>query len=315
MVDNPTVKPAVRTEELRAAFGPGLRFDYPLAPLTSYKTGGPARYFISAGSADDIVHAVAAARRLGIPYFLIGGGSNLLVSDNGFDGLIIKVDVRGIHLIGRDEIDCGAGEELMALVKFAADHALTGLEFAAGIWGSVGGALYGNAGAFGGEIGSIVKTLTLVDVAGKVKDVGPEYCRFAYRDSFLKKTREVVARARFSLQSGDQAAIRARVNEILQLRDGKHPNTGMSAGCFFKNIPDPSQPFGKLPAGKLLEEAGAKQLHVGKAKVFEKHANIIVNTGGATSREIRELADMMKQRVRDRFHIELEEEVIQVGSI
>lgn len=314
MVDNPAVSPVIPAAEMTSAFGPALKFDYPLAPLTSYKTGGAAKYFIATGSTDEVGHAVTSARRLNMPYFLIGGGSNLLVSDSGFDGLIIKVDVRGIWLAGPGVIDCGAGEDLMALVKFASDNGLTGLEFAAGIWGSVGGALYGNAGAFGGEIGSVVKDVTLVDAEGAVRTVGPEYCRFAYRDSYLKKTHEVVSRATFQLQPGDPDVIQARVNEILQLRDGKHPNTGMSAGCFFKNIPDPSQPFGKLPAGKLLEEAGAKQLQVGRAKVFEKHANIIVNTGGATSREIRALADLMKERVKEKFQIELEEEVIQVGE-
>lgn len=313
MVDNPAVSPDVPPSELTAAFGPNLKCNFPLAPLTSYKTGGAAKYFLAAGSAEEIVRAVGSARRLSLPYFLIGGGSNLLVSDDGFDGLIIKMDVRGLRLLDEVTIESGAGEDLMALVKFATDSALTGMEFAAGIWGSVGGALYGNAGAFGGEIGSVVREITLVSGDGSVRTVGPEYCQFAYRDSYLKRTHEVVTKATFRLQPGDPAVIKSRVEEILHLRDEKHPNTGMSAGCFFKNIPDPSQPFGKLAAGKLLEEAGAKQLQVGKAKVFEKHANIIVNTGGATSKDIRALADMMKKKVKEKFQIELEEEVIQVG--
>lgn len=313
MIDKTTVSADIPQATLRAAFGGTLEFGRPLAPFTSYKTGGPARYFVAVNSADEIATVVAKAKKLSLPYFLIGGGSNLLVSDEGFDGLIVKVDVRGLAVVDDTSIESGAGENLMALVAFATANSLTGLEFAAGIWGSVGGAVYGNAGAFGGEIGSVTTAVTLVDNSGQVKEVGPDYCRFGYRDSYLKVTHEIVARVRLQLQKGDHAAIKKRVEEILALRDSKHPNTGKSAGCFFKNIPDPSQPHGKLPAGKLLEESGAKELQVGGARVFDKHANIIVNTGNATSSDIRILADKMKQLVFEKFKIELQEEVQQVG--
>lgn len=314
MIDKTTVSAEIPRPILRAAFGDALEFDRPLAPFTSYKTGGPARYFLSVRSAEEIAAAVARARELHLRYFLIGGGSNLLISDEGYDGLIIKVDVRGLRIVDEVNIESGAGEDLMALVNFATANSLTGLEFAAGIWGSVGGAIYGNAGAFGGEIGGVTTSVTLVDNAGQVKEVPPEYCRFGYRDSYLKVTHEIVTRARFQLQKGDHAAISARIKEILSLRDTKHPNTGKSAGCFFKNIPDPTQPYGKLPAGKLLEESGAKKLQVGGARVFDRHANIIVNTGTATSHDIRELADRMKRLVFEKFHIELQEEVQQLGK-
>lgn len=314
MVDKSTVSNDLPRERIVDSFGGKIEFDRPMAPLTSYQTGGPARYFLAAHSADEIVEAIAAARNLGLDYFLVGGGSNLLVSDKGFDGLIIKVDVRGLKLLEDTTIDCGAGEDLMSLVNFATQSGLTGAEFAAGIWGSVGGAIYGNAGAFGGEIGSICREITLVSRDGTIKVVEPSYCRFGYRDSYLKVTHEIVVRVLISLDKGDHDAIRDRVEEILALRENKHPNKGKSAGCFFKNIPDASQPYGKLPAGKLLEEAGAKELSCGGAKVFEKHANIIVNTGTATSEDIRRLADMMKERVRQKFNIELEEEVIQLGE-
>jgi UDP-N-acetylmuramate dehydrogenase len=295
------------------AFGPDLEFGKDLSTLTSYRTGGRARYFLSALSADEIVRATQAARRLSIPFFVIGGGSNLLISDTGFDGLIIKVDVTGISLSGPATIQCGAGEELMALVNFATEHGLTGFEFAAGIWGSVGGAIYGNAGAFGGEIGSILTSARLVDSQGNPRTVDREYCRFAYRDSYLKVTHEVVVTAAFALAPADRPAVEARIKEILAMRETKHPSE-LTAGCFFKNIPDPREPHGKLAAGKLLEQVGAKQLQVGGAKVFEKHANIIVNTGNATSQDIRKLADIMKQRVKEKFGIELQEEVQQLGA-
>jgi UDP-N-acetylmuramate dehydrogenase len=282
--------------------------------LTSYKTGGRAKYFFSAQSGSEVTRAIEAARKLQIPYFVLGGGTNLLVSDAGYDGLVIKVDVTGIRLIEDTLIECGAGEELMALVDFATQYSLTGMEFAAGIWGSVGGAVYGNAGAFGGEIGNVIESVRLVEHSGKLKQVSPDYCKFAYRDSYLKVTHEVVVDIRLRLAQAEREVIAAKVTDILAQRDGKHPNDGMSAGCFFKNIPDPREKYGKLPAGRLLEEIGAKQLQVGGAKVFERHANIIVNSGTATSRDIRELADILKARVKERFGIELQEEVQQLGT-
>ncbi len=298
---------------LLAAFGPDLEFAKEMAPMTSYQTGGKAKYFISVQSSGEITRAVKSAERLGIPHFVLGGGTNLLVSDHGYDGIIIKVDVTGMTFEAPAAVRCGAGEPLMALVEFATEHALSGLEFAAGIWGTVGGAIYGNAGAFGGEVGPLTSELTLVDNAGAVRTIGPDYCRFGYRDSHLKTTHEVVVDALFRLKPGDRTAIAGKVREILAARDGKHPNDGLSAGCFFKNIPDPKEKFGKLPAGKLLDEIGAKGMAVGGAKVFDKHANIIVNTGTATSKEIRQLADILKEKVKARFGIELQEEVIQLG--
>ena len=205
-------------------------------------------------------------------------------------------------------------EELMALVDFATVSGLTGLEFAAGIWGTVGGAVYGNAGAYGGEMKDVISGLRLISPVGEIKSVSPDYCRFGYRDSYLKTTREIIVDVTISLSQGDKADIERKVKEILSLRETKHPTRGKSAGCFFKNILDPNEEFGKLPAGRLLEEAGVKGLSVGGAEVFDKHANMIVNTGKATSKDIRRLADIMKKKVFDKFGIELEEEVIQVGE-
>ncbi|MCP4686286.1 MAG: UDP-N-acetylmuramate dehydrogenase [bacterium] len=299
---------------LLEAFGTNLEFSRALAPLTSFKTGGRARYFVSVGSADEAVRAIKAVKRLKIPCFVMASGSNLLVSDEGFDGIVIKMDVTGLQKTSETEVDSGAGEDLMALVDLATASSLTGLEFAAGIWGTVGGAVYGNAGAFGGEIGAIVTRITVVDDSGQIKTMTADDCGFAYRHSALKDDRFVIISARFGLTEGDSSVIQARVDEILAAREGKHPTGGRSAGCFFKNIPDPKEEHGKLPAGRLLEEAGAKELRVGGASVFDKHANIIVNSGNASSKDIRQLADMMKKRVFDRFGIELQEEVRQLGS-
>ena len=295
------------------AFGTNLEFSRELAPLTSYGTGGSARYFLEADSGTEIIRAIKSARRLQIPWFVMGGGSNLLVSDEGFDGLVIKAEVLGLKFLEPDRIEAGAGEDLMALVNFATDHALTGLEFAAGIWGTVGGAIYGNAGAYGGEVGQVITEAQIIDHDAEMRTVGPDYFEFDYRHSRLKKSRETIVSAVFLAKVGDKDKITARVDEILQTRAGRHPDRG-TAGCFFRNIPVESQKYGKMPAGKLLEEAGAKDLTVGGAAVYAKHANIIVNTGAATSKDIRRLADMMKQKVLDRFGIELQEEVQVLGT-
>lgn len=313
MVDQSQVSPDFPMSTLLEAFGTNLEFSRDLAPLTSFKTGGPAKYFLSVSSVDEAVRSIRAVKRLQMPYFIMASGSNLLVSDEGFDGLVIKMDIAGLKKISDTEIESGAGEELMALVSFATASSLSGLEFAAGIWGTVGGAVYGNAGAFGGEIGSVLTTITAVGDDGRPKDLTAEECGFSYRHSALKESRDIIVQARFKLAHGEPEKIQARVDEILASREGKHPNQGRSAGCFFKNIPDPEQEHGKLAAGKLLEEAGAKELKVGGARVFEKHANIIVNSGNASSKDIRKLADMMKKRVLDRFGIELQEEVQQLG--
>lgn len=300
--------------ELSRRFGDKLEYDKDLSQFSSFRTGGRADYFIAATSPADLARSISAAHDTACPFFVIGGGSNLLISDRGFRGLIIKVAVTGLEVIGQTGIHCGAGVELIDLVRFATQHSLTGLEFAAGIWGTVGGAIYGNAGAYGGEIKDVLTEVTLVDRNAVIKTVEPDYCRFGYRDSALKRTGEVVIEAKFVLTPGNRAEIADRVEEILHVRAAKHPVEGKSAGCFFKNIPDPKEKFGKLPAGRLLEEAGAKELSLGGARVFDKHANMIVNTGTATSADIRRLSQQMKALVEKKFGISLEEEVILVGE-
>ncbi len=314
MVENLTVKPSLSRSEMIEYFGPELEFDKDLSRFTTFKTGGPAKYFLTVKSAEEVSESIKTAHRLQIPFFIVGGGSNLLVSDCGFEGLMIKVNVSGLRLIDSNIIFCGAGEELMDLINFSADNSLTGLEFAAGIFGLVGGAIYGNAGAYGGEIADIIKEITLVDMDGNIKKVDANYCKFGYRDSLLKKSNEVVIDALFELSAGEKTDIRSKINEIIEIRAKKHPVEGKCAGSFFKNIPDPKEKYGKLPAGRLLEQAGCKGLKVGGAQVFEKHANIIVNRGNATSSDIRKLADIMKERVSVKFGILLEEEVIQIGQ-
>ncbi len=314
MVANTRVKTNIPRAEVTGAFGAGIEFDKELAPYSSYGTGGKAKYFLAATTIRQVENAVRSAGKLGLSFFLLGGGSNVLISDSGYDGLMVKMDIKGLSVVEEAAIECGAGEDLMSLVNFATEQSLTGLEFAAGIWGSVGGAVYGNAGAFGGEIGSLLSRATLVDRDGRIKEVDRDYCRFGYRDSYLKASGEIVVRAEFHLDRADRETIEKRVEEILTIRKTKHPVDECTAGCFFKNIPDHAEKYGKLPAGRLLDEAGAKGMSVGGARVFEKHANIIVCDSTATSKDISNLADKLKKTVYDKFGITLQEEVIRVGK-
>lgn len=290
-----------------------VRHNEKLSPYTSFRTGGPADLFVEIVSREELIRAVKLATEAAIPYFVIGGGSNLLVSDQGYRGLIIRNQIMGLS-VKDDEILAGAGESLNQLVDYATECSLSGLEFGAGIWGTVGGAIYGNAGAFGSQIGSVLKYAELIDDSGKIRTESRAYFDFGYRHSRLKKTKEVICAACFELDSKPRSEIEEKTTEIRQRRRRSHPTTPCSAGCFFKNIEDPSQPNGKLAAGKLLEEVGAKETKAGRAAVFEGHANIIINGGGASSKEIRQLADILKQKVKDRFNIELQEEVICLGD-
>lgn len=301
-----------RYDQFIASFEGPVERHVLLSAYTTFRTGGEADLFVQVKTTAELSRAVALARRTGIPYFILGDGSNLLVSDDGYRGVIIRNRITGLAVQG-NAVTAGAGESLDGLVDFATGHSLAGLEFAAGIWGTVGGAIYGNAGAFGSQIGSRLVRAEIVDGTGSVRVEAHEYFQFAYRWSRLKETGEIVATAEFELDPGDRHAIEKRTEEIRLLRREKHPDRPCSAGCFFKNIEDPRQPGGKLPAGKLLEEAGAKDMHVGGAAVFANHANIIINSGRATSKEIRQLADILKQRVKEKFGVELEEEVICLG--
>jgi UDP-N-acetylmuramate dehydrogenase len=298
---------------LRERFGDKILLDYPLANLTSFGTGGKARIFVEVSTTDELSRIAEFSCELEIPIFMLGGGSNLLVSDSGYNGLIIKNSIMGKEISGTD-IVCGAGELLQDIINFSAENNLAGLEFATGIWGTIGGAIYGNAGAYGSEIGTFVMSAQVVSRQGNIKNIESGYLEFGYRTSKLKESGEFVANAKLALKSGTKEVILGRIREIMDLRKTKLPLDEKSAGCFFKNIIDERQKFGKLPAGQLLEEVGAKDTHYGGARVFPKHANIIVNDGTAQSKDIKRLADILKRRVKEKFGILLKEEVTLLGD-
>jgi len=299
-------------ETLRRRFGDALRIDEPLAPYTTFGIGGPADYFIRATDPEIFARAFNTARELGLRYFILGGGSNILISDEGFRGLMIKSDLNEIVADGT-RVTAGSGVHFDTLVDWAADHDLAGLAFAAGIAGSVGGAVYGNAGCYGHEIGDRIVELVIMTPQGELKVVDREYCGFSYRNSRLKETRDVVLTVTLQLEKGDGDALRKEAMEHRAHRAERHPTTDGSAGCFFKNIEDPTAPHGKLAAGMLLEKIGAKQERQGGAAVHSGHANILVNTGNATAADVLTLARRLRRKVKEDSGYELSREIIFLG--
>jgi UDP-N-acetylmuramate dehydrogenase len=311
-------------QRLRAVLGEGLLTREPLRHHTTFRIGGPAEFFFAARSVDQLTDALRAARELGLPVFLLGGGSNLLVSDDGVRGLVVRNAIETLEFDGT-VVHVGGGYDYLELIRRCRDRGLAGLAYAAGIPGSVGGAIYGNAGCYGQDIGSRTVECTIATLDGTVVETRPAaWFEFGYRDSRLKRDPRVVLTALIQLEAGDGDAIQREIDEKLEIRRVKHPQWRMepTAGSYFKNLPpDWQMPGGKLSpgthrvaAGQLLDECQCRGLRLGDAMVFEKHANIIVNAGHASARDVLTLAAEMKRRVRDRFGVTLEEEVMFLGE-
>ncbi len=300
-------------DRLASRIGADVREDVPLCDHTTLRIGGPARYFCEVTDGAQLAAALAAAGELGIPRLLLGGGSNLLVLDGGFDGLVIINRILGFEGSG-GRVKVGAGESYHGLVERLADEGLAGLGFAAGVPGSVGGAVFGNAGCYGRAIGDLLDQIVLLDPdGGGRRAVAPDELELGYRRSALQASGAVVEAITLRLEPGDRDALRREIADNLAVRETKHPIDIPSAGSYFKNLP-PQEPGGRrIAAGLLLDQVGCKGLTVGGAAVFDRHANIIVNRGGASAEDVLALADEMKRRVLGRFGVRLEEEVRQVG--
>jgi len=289
---------------LQDKLGNDVRRDVELAPFTTFRIGGPAKYFFKATSPQALLAAYDTAANEGIKFLILGGGSNILFADEGFDGLIIKDACTDIIVDG-SAITVQSGVWLDHLVDITAENSLTGLEFAAGIPGNIGGAIFGNAGAFGGSIADVLESAVVYDPRTGVSIVDNSHFGFAYRHSGLKEKRELILSAKLKLSSGEKGEITDKINTHRQLRRAKHPVEEGSAGSVFKNIKQPEL----IPAGKLLEDSGVRGMKVGGAEIFEKHCNIIINRGKARAADVRHLASMMRQKVLDKFSIELEYEI------
>ncbi len=311
-------------DRLRAAIGGGLRAQEPLRHHTTFRVGGPADWFVAARSEDQLVAALRAAHDLELPCFLLGGGSNLLVSDEGFRGLVVKNAIEDIEFDGTTaQVGCGA--DYLGFIERCRDESLAGLAYAAGIPGSVGGAIYGNAGCYGHDIGSRVVECRVSSLDGtRVETLPASWFEFAYRDSRLKREPRALLSCVLQLERGNPAEISAEIEEKLEIRRVKHPQWRIepTAGSYFKNLPPGFQAPGlplspgtrRVPAGVLLDACDCRGLRIGDAMVFPKHANILINAGRATAHDVLTLAEVMKARVRARFGVELEEEVMFLGA-
>ncbi len=285
---------------------PGLEEAVPLAPLCAYHVGGPAEFLLRATTTNQLVHGVRAAREHGIPLTVLGQATNVLVADTGLSGLTILTR-NGSWSIDNRVLRVEAGAELPTLVAELADLGWAGLEFAGNIPGSVGGAVVGNAGAYGRSVSEALLGVHLLDGATEhVK--APGELEFGYRTSLFKQLPDlIVLSATFALQPGEPDGLRAQVTADAELRRGKHPLEYATCGSYFKN------PSRELPAASLIESAGLKGLTFGKARVSEKHANFFIALPGATAADIVALADEVKRRVREDSGHALVEEVRLLG--
>lgn len=279
----------------------------PMAAHTTFQVGGAADFFIKITSLQQLVKTIPYLNALGLEYFILGNGSNLLVSDNGYQGVILQIgsSMSDITVEGT-RIRAQAGASLAKLAKTAMEHGLTGLEFAAGIPGTVGGAVVMNAGAYGGEMEQVVTGVQVVAQDGNILELDHNGMEFSYRSSILKDRPFVVTEVTFVLKEGDQHSIQAKMEEYAQQRRSKQPLQYPSAGSTFK------RPDGYY-AGKLIMDAGLRGLRVGGAQVSEKHCGFIINDSHALASDIYELIQEVRERVYERFGVRLEPEVIMLG--
>ena len=300
-------------------FGPeGVAREVPLAPFTTFRVGGPAECLVEVHDAAALARAVGVAARTGLPVTILGGGSNVLVSDAGIRGLVIRVRGGATVLEGGSGVRADAGASLNSLVRWTIGRGLAGLEAWAGTPGTVGGAIFGNAHYGGRLIGERVASVRLVGGSGAIEDVPAHEMEFAYDRSRLQRTGEVLVSALFALTpAADSGVLRATARRSLADRKRTQPLHLPSAGCVFRN-PDPA--VDRVPdgipasAGALIDRAGLKGCAIGGARVSPLHANFIVNEGGATASDIRRLIDRCREEVRTRFGVTLREEIRYLGE-
>ena len=271
-----------------------------LAPYTTYKIGGPAKYFVEVSKKQEVLEALEFAKSKDLKYFILCGGSNVLFSDEGYDGLVIKLDLEEIGI--RDNvIYAESGVKLMALINRGLDNKLTGLEFLAGVPGEVGGAIRGNAGAFGKEIKDFIKMIEIVR-DGKIMQIRADEAEFKYRDSIFKHNDDIILSGQFELKEGNVEKARALVEERINYRKENHPMKP-SAGSIFKNPKNKS-------VGSMVEKLELKGHKVGDAQISEKHGNFIVNLGKAKAEDVKELMKLVREKIKEKYKIELEEEIM-----
>lgn len=284
-----------------------ILFQEPMAKHTTFRLGGEADLFIQITEKKQLIELVGYLSKVSQEFFVLGRGSNLLVSDRGYRGIILNAGaLSGIEVEGTT-IHAYAGASLPQVARVAAEHGLTGLEFASGIPGTIGGAIVMNAGAYDGEMKQVVKTVCVVNQAGEEMELDNDTMEFGYRTSIIKNRPFVVTDVYLKLTKGDKAEIQAKMDELNQKRKEKQPLEYPSAGSTFK------RPEGHF-AGKLIMDAGLRGFRIGGAQVSEKHCGFVVNIGNATAADVQEVIEEVTLRVKDQFGVRLEPEVIFLGE-
>lgn len=282
--------------------------DEPMSRHTTFRIGGPADYFVTASCAEEIRKIIEACRRNSTAYYIMGNGSDLLVGDKGYRGVIIQLFKRMSDIrVEGERIYVQAGALLSKTAAAACEASLTGMEFASGIPGTLGGALRMNAGAYGGEMKHIVESADILTADGDIKTLSVEELGMGYRTSVISRNDYVALGAVLKLQRGNQDQIRARMEELKEKRISKQPLEYGSAGSTFK------RPEGYF-AGKLIEDAGLRGYRVGDAQVSEKHCGFVINRGNATAAEVAQLMEDVADRVEEKFGVRLQPEVKKIGE-
>ena len=284
-----------------------VRINEPMMKHTSFRAGGAAEWFVIPETVEELKAVLAVCKKADIPWYVIGNGSNLLVSDEGYPGVIISTEKFDKLEIEGNTVTAGAGVILSKVANMAHKSGLTGLEFAAGIPGSVGGACVMNAGAYGSEMKHVLKTVTVLTKAGEVATLPAEELELGYRTSAIPKAGYFVLEAEMELKEGNQEEIRALMDDLAFRRKDKQPLEFPSAGSTFK------RPEGYF-AGKLIQDANLRGYQVGGAQVSEKHCGFVINAGGATAADVMQLMQDVSEKVEMQFGVALEPEVKRIGE-
>ncbi len=306
---------------------PNIKTDYNLADLTTFKIGGPAKYFLETADLVELKEVLTFCRQNKIDFKIIGGGSNILVNDQGYNGLIIKYVNRDISL-KNNIFKVGAGVILLNFVNYAVRQGYTGQENLAGIPGTIGGAIHGNSGAYGQAMGDIIKSVKILDSEGNIKKLSQSECVFEYRHSIFATNNNLILEAEIVLKKGGSIIESQKmIQEKIMFRIKKHPLNFPNSGSWFKNIfltaeirkklsgLDLSrfEKYKKIPAAFLIEQAGCKGYQIGGAQMSEKHANFLINKDKASAQDVIDLSNYVKKVVAKKYNIALTEEIQYIG--
>jgi UDP-N-acetylmuramate dehydrogenase len=305
-----------------------LKKNVSLKDYTTFRIGGNAKYFFEANTKDDVIFSLKFAQETNTPFFIIGCGSNILISDEGFNGLIIKLNLKN-YFISNNKLYSEAGVSVSAIVDFTINNCFSGFEWAGGLPGTIGGAIFGNAGAFGGEIKDNILWVEAIDNLLQVKKLCKEECNFGYRNSIFKEKNWIILSAEFSLRKGDKDSLKEIALSHIEYRKNRGPLSYPNAGSIFKNYDlkkaSPQiikkfessikiDPFPVIPAAAIISKVpDLVGFRIGDAQVSTKHPNFIINLGNAKAKDVKNLIDFVKKRVKNKFGIILEEEIRYIG--